>query len=128
MPGASQFIQMVVALLFIIVLANYLLKKLNGLNQGKSKAIKIIERVPMSKNSSLCIVQVGSQYFLMSFSDQSSEVIKEFTQEEKEDIQQRIFQKNTVITEVADTKKFSGNLKELLEQLKSKYNDSFNKD
>lgn len=128
MPEASQFLQMVAALIFIIVLANYLLKKLNRINQGNSKAIKIIERVPVSKNSSLCIVQVGSQYFLMSFSDQSSEVIKEFTQEEKEDIQQRLFQQNTAITQVSDTKKVSGNLKELLQQLKSKYNDSFNKD
>ncbi|MEC6747127.1 flagellar biosynthetic protein FliO [Marinilactibacillus sp. XAAS-LB27] len=128
MPEASQFLQMVAALIFIIVLANYLLKKLNRINQGNSKAIKIIERVPVSKNSSLCIVQVGSQYFLMSFSDQSSEVIKEFTQEEKEDIQQRLFQQSTAITQVSDTKKVSGNLKELLQQLKSKYNDSFNKD
>ncbi|WP_208558981.1 flagellar biosynthetic protein FliO [Marinilactibacillus kalidii] len=124
----SQISQMVAALLFIIVLANYLLKKLNKLNQGNSKAIKIIERVPVSKNSSLCIVQVGNQYFLMSFTDQSSEVIKEFSQQEKEDLQQRIHQQNVTTKEKTDVIKLTNGFKNALNKLKSKYNDSFKDD
>lgn len=128
MPGVDQFIQMLIALLLIIVLANFLLKKLNNVNQVRSKAIKIIERVPVSKSSSLCIVQVGSQYMLMSFSEHSNEVIKEFSQQEKEEIQQRIYQEKQEIKNMTDLKKLTGDLKGKYEQLKEKYGNSFKQD
>jgi flagellar protein FliO/FliZ len=85
--------QMITALVVIVFLANFLLKKLNGLQQPSSQVIKIIERVQVSKSSSLCIVQVESEYMLMSISERSNEVIKTFTDEEKEAIQQRLAKK-----------------------------------
>lgn len=85
--------QMITALVVIVFLANFLLKKLNGLQQPASQVIKIIERVQVSKSSSLCIVQVESEYMLMSISETSNEVIKTFTNEEKEAIQQRLAKK-----------------------------------
>ncbi|WP_161878906.1 flagellar biosynthetic protein FliO [Alkalibacterium sp. MB6] len=91
--GLPDVLQMLFALAVIIILANYLLKKLNTLSRSSSKLINVIERVPVSKHSSLCIVQVESDYLLMSVSDTSSDVIKTFTQEEKEAIQLKLAKK-----------------------------------
>lgn len=126
--GVSQFVQMLFALFLIIILANFLLKRLDRMNQVRSKAIKIIERVPVSKSSSLCIVQIGTQYMLMSFSESGNEVIKEFSQKEKEDIQKRIHQQTQDTKNITDLKKITGDLKGKYSQLKKKYEDSFKQD
>lgn len=85
-----DIIQMIFALAVIIFLANFLLKKLGSFQKSTSQIIKIIERVPVSKSSSLCIVQVESEYMLMSISETSNEVVKTFSKEEKEAIQLRL--------------------------------------
>lgn len=87
-------LQMIASLVVIVFLANFLLRKLNKFQQPSSQVIKIIERVQVSKTSSLCIVQVESDYMLMSISDTSNEVIKTFTTEEKDAIQQRLNKKH----------------------------------
>ena len=92
--GLPELLQMIASLVVIVFLANFLLKKLNKFQQPSSQVIKIIERVPVSKTSSLCIVQVESEYMLMSISDTSNEVIKTFTTEEKDAIQQRLNKKH----------------------------------
>lgn len=92
--GLPELLQMIASLVVIVFLANFLLKKLNKFQQPSSQVIKIIERVQVSKTSSLCIVQVESDYMLMSISDTSNEVIKTFTKEEKEAIQQRLNKKH----------------------------------
>ena len=92
--GLPDMLQMIASLVVIVFLANFLLKKLNKFQQPSSQVIKIIERVPVSKTSSLCIVQVESDYMLMSISDTSNEVIKTFTKEEKDAIQQRLNKKH----------------------------------
>lgn len=89
----NDIIQMILALALIIFLANFLLKKLGSFQKSTSQIIKIIERVPVSKSSSLCIVQVESEYMLMSLSESSNEVIKTFSDEEKEAIQLRLARK-----------------------------------
>lgn len=126
--GLGQVFQMLAALFVIIVLANYLLKKLNKINQVRTKAIKVIERVPVSKSSSLCIVQVGNQYMLMSFSEQGSTVVKEFTVEEKAEIQQKIHQQTKEVGDATDIKKITGTLKGKVHQFKEKYEHSFKQD
>lgn len=92
--GLPDMLQMIASLVVIVFLANFLLKKLNKFQQPSSQVIKIIERVQVSKTSSLCIVQVESDYMLMSISDTSNEVIKTFTKEEKDAIQQRLNKKH----------------------------------
>lgn len=92
--GLPELLQMIASLVVIVFLANFLLKKLNKFQQPSSQVIKIIERVQVSKTSSLCIVQVESDYMLMSISDTSNEVIKTFTTEEKDAIQQRLNKKH----------------------------------
>lgn len=116
--------QMVMALALIIVLANFLLKKLNKMNQISSKAITIIERVPVSKSSSLCIVQIGSQYLLMSFSEKGNEIIKEFTSEEKAEIQYRLYRKQEAAKEIFDLKKYQNGFKDTFEKVKEKYQEN----
>ena len=93
--GFTDILQMIASLVVIVFLANFLLKKLNGIQQPSSQVIKIIERVPVSKTSSLCIVEVGSDYLLMSLSETSNEVVKTFTDDEKEAIQQRLSKKQS---------------------------------
>lgn len=92
--GLPDILQMIASLVVIVFLANFLLKTLNKFQQPSSQVIKIIERVQVSKTSSLCIVQVESDYMLMSISDTSNEVIKTFTKEEKDAIQQRLNKKH----------------------------------
>lgn len=92
--GLPELLQMIASLVVIVFLANFLLRKLNKFQQPSSQVIKIIERVQVSKTSSLCIVQVESDYMLMSISDTSNEVIKTFTTEEKDAIQQRLNKKH----------------------------------
>lgn len=91
--GLADLLQMIAALGVIILLANYLLKKLNNFQHSTSTIIKVIERVPVSKNASLCIVQVESDYLLMSMTENSNEVLKTFDEKEKEAIQQKLARK-----------------------------------
>lgn len=93
--GLAELVQMIASLVVIVFLANFLLKKLNKFQQPSSNVIKVIERVQVSKTSSLCIVEVGSAYMLMSISETSNEVIKTFTPEEKEAIEQRLSKKHS---------------------------------
>lgn len=90
--GLADIGQMLIALSVTVLLANFLLKKLNNVSRSTSDVIKVIERVPVSKSSSLSIVQVESEYLLMSISETKSEVIKTFTQDEKEAIQKRLIE------------------------------------
>lgn len=76
----------ILALVVIIWLANKILHKLNDYMQGQSRAIEIIERFSISKNSSLAIVKILQGYYLMSFSEQSNEILKELQREEIEEL------------------------------------------
>lgn len=84
----NYILRSIFALIVIIWLANVLLRKLNSYMQGQSKAIQIIERFSISKNSSLTIVKILNNYYLMSFNENSSEILKEFTTEEIDEITQ----------------------------------------
>lgn len=74
--------QSIFALLLIIWLANVLLSKLSQYTQGQSKTIQVIERFSVSKNSSLAIVKIVNQFYLMSFNEDRNEIVKEFTANE----------------------------------------------
>lgn len=115
--GFEQVLQMILALGVIILLANYLLKKLNTLTRSSSAVIKVIERVPVSKTSSLSIVQINSEYMLMSMTETTNEVLKTFSKEEKEAIQQRLAEKTqaqSLVHKDAYLSKVVGNAKELI--------------
>lgn len=81
----------IAALAVIILLANVLLKKLHTFSGKQQGAIHVIERIPVSKSSSLAIVKIAKQYYLMSFNDSGSEILKEFTPEEaKEFVESKV--------------------------------------
>lgn len=121
-------IQMLFALAFIIVLANVILKKLSGMQQAQSKAIKILERVPVSKSSALCIVEIANNYYLMSVSDKGTEMIRELSEEERIEIDQRLTQKKEAIKQSLDISQYSNWAKKKYTKAKEKYHQTFGSD
>lgn len=77
-----SLIQTLIVLIIVIVLANFLLKYLNKYMLGKNKIVKIIERVCVNKNSYISIVDICGKYYLMSFSEEGNEILRELDQEE----------------------------------------------
>lgn len=77
-----SLIQTLIILAIVIFLANWILKYLNKYMSGKTKLIKIIERTQVNKNSYLSVVNICGQYYLMSFNENSSEILKELSEEE----------------------------------------------
>lgn len=123
-----MILQMFAALAFIIVLANIILKKLSTMQQSQAKAIKIIERAPVSKTSALCIVDIASTYYLMSVSDTGNEIIRELTEEEKVDIDRKMTQKQEALKESLDFSRYSNWTKKKANKLKDKYQETFGSD
>ena len=81
--GLSYVLKSVVALIVIILAANYGLKYLNTFMTKRNQVIKVIERTPISKSSALSIVEIADTYYLMSFTDTRNEILRELTAEEK---------------------------------------------
>lgn len=75
--GFEFVMKSMAALVVIIVAANYLIKQLNRLALNGTKHLRIIERMPLSKTSSLYIVEVQGKYYLMSVTEQRNDILKE---------------------------------------------------
>ncbi|APZ49637.1 hypothetical protein BW721_08190 [Jeotgalibaca sp. PTS2502] len=75
--GITYVLKMVVALVVIIFSANILLQKMNQLSSKGSPNMKVIERLALSRTSSICIVEVMEKYYLMSCTEQHNEILKE---------------------------------------------------
>ena len=84
--GLEYVLKSVLALIVIIFLANKLLGYMNTIMNKQTKAIRIIERMPVNKNSSMCIVEMLGSYYLMSFTEGRNEILKEFTEDESQAI------------------------------------------
>lgn len=84
--GLEYVLKSVLALIVIIFLANKLLSYMNTMMNKQTKAIRIIERMPVNKNSSMCIVEMLGSYYLMSFTEGRNEILKEFTEAESQAI------------------------------------------
>lgn len=80
--GFEYVLKSVLALIVIIFLANKLLGYMNTIMNKQTKAIRIIERMPVNKNSSMCIVEMLGSYYLMSFTEGRNEILKEFSEDE----------------------------------------------
>lgn len=123
--GWWNVIQMLVALACIILLANFLLKKLNQLNHIQSKAIHILEKVPVSKSSSLCIVEIANSYYVMSIGEKGNDILKELSAEECREVDERLNKKQESLKQSLDLKKYTSTFKETLEKAKETYQDKF---
>lgn len=117
----QSIVRTILALVIIIWLANLLLGKLNHYMEKQSRSIEIIERFSITKNSSLAIVKIVNSYYLMSFSEDSNEILKEFTAEEVYEIVEVMKEQET-----RDPSQFIDQLD--FSKWKEKYADFFNRD
>ncbi len=72
------------ALVLVIYLINILVRYLSKYSRQDDKMVKILERVPLDANLSIYIIEVLGEYFLLSSSKESSEILRELDGEEVE--------------------------------------------
>lgn len=74
---------------FVIWAAYYTSKKIatSSTSFGNSKYMQVIDRMMFGKEVAVVIVKIGEKYFLVSQSSAGVELIREFTDEEFEEIQ-----------------------------------------
>ena len=77
-------IQTIILLLIVIGLANISLRYLNKHIKKHNKLIKVIERVSISNNSSIAIVEICGDYYLMSFTNTNNKVLEKLDREKIE--------------------------------------------
>lgn len=80
----KMILKLVIALPFVIFII-YASLKFGGTkfqNMQSSKFIKIIERVPLSKDNSLLVVKIGDKFYVMSSASGKVEVIFKLNDEE----------------------------------------------
>lgn len=90
MESFIYILRSILALIVVVWVANIALRYLNNLSIHDKKSIQIVERISVSKASSLAIVKIVNDYYLMSFSDNSTETLQKFTHEEVIEIEKRI--------------------------------------
>lgn len=69
-------------LIAIIILANISLRKLNSVLLKPNKAIKIHEKLSVEANSSLAIVEILDEFYLMSLTSSDNKIIRKLEKEE----------------------------------------------
>lgn len=67
----------IVFLIIIIFMINICLKTLGKYTNQSKKNFRIIQKIAVSKTSSIGIVQVIDTYYVMSFSENHNEILKE---------------------------------------------------
>ncbi|MDT2815868.1 flagellar biosynthetic protein FliO [Vagococcus carniphilus] len=77
----------IVFLVVIILLIQITLTYVNKFNQTQSKNIEIIEKLSVSKDSSMAIVLVCGSYYLMSLTPSGNQMIKKLNEIEVREIQ-----------------------------------------
>ncbi|GAJ26323.1 flagellar biosynthesis protein FliZ [Liquorilactobacillus sucicola DSM 21376 = JCM 15457] len=77
-----SLIKISVFLLIIIYLINVSLKYLNKYTNQTNNTFQILRKIAVSKTSSIGIVQIVDKYYVMSFSEQQNQILKELTAEE----------------------------------------------
>lgn len=73
-------------LIMVIVLVNLLLRYVNKYMTKNNNIIRIIERLSTNKDSSLCVVMICNKYYLMSFTKEGHNILKDLQEEEVEEI------------------------------------------
>lgn len=90
MESFIYIVRSILALIVVVWVANIALRYLNSLSIHDKKSIQIIERISVSKASSLAIVKIVNDYYLMSFSESATETLQKFTPEEVKEIEVRM--------------------------------------
>ena len=90
MESLLYILRTLVALVIVIWLANVAIKYLNNYSKNDMRNIQIVERISVSKASSLAIVKIVNDYYLMSFSEDKNEIIQKFSKDEVFKIEERL--------------------------------------
>lgn len=98
MESIFYIVKSIIALVAVIWLANVALKYINKISNNQNRSIQIVERISVSKASSLAIVKILDDYYLMSFSEQNNETLQKFTKEEAAEIEARLEEQKSVGT------------------------------
>lgn len=122
--GLGYVVKSIFALVVIIFIANYSLKYLNTFMTKKGKAIRIIERTAINKNSSICIVEIAGTYYVMSFTETHNEILRELTETEKMSVihSQKIDESNQEFPDSLKNKPI-----QLFKQFQTKYQNFYEK-
>lgn len=75
-------LKMIIFLIVIIYAINWTLKYLNRYTNQSSEVIEVIQRLGVSKSSSIAIVKILDQHYIMSLSENQNQIIKILTAEE----------------------------------------------
>lgn len=119
MESLFYILRSIAALIAVIWLVNVVLKYLNKFSNKKTNSIQIIERITVSKTSSLAIVRIIDEFYLMSISETSSEILQKLDAEETE-----VIKHNQITQEESIPNEY---LKKIdLKKVKEKYADYFN--
>lgn len=70
----------------VIVLANIVLRYVNRYMTKNNNIIKIVERLSTNKDSSICVVKICDKYYLMSFTKESHNILKDLNKDVVEEI------------------------------------------
>lgn len=81
-----SLLQGIVMLILVLILAGFSLRFLNKYMTKQNKMIKVIERVSLSNNSSLSVVDICGEYYLMSFTANDNKILKKLDREEVKSI------------------------------------------
>ena len=111
--------KMIVFLIVIIYTINWSLKYLNRYTSQTSDTIQVIQRLGVSKTSSIAIVKILEQYYVMSLSEHQNQIIRILTPVE-------VLQYQTTLTPEVEPfvpSAFSDLVKSKVEQLTKKKED-----
>lgn len=81
-----NIIQSIIILIIVIILANFSLKYINKYMTRHSKLINIVERMQINSNSSIGIVNICGDYYLMSFTANDNKILKKLDKDEVETV------------------------------------------
>ena len=90
MTSFFLLIKTIVFLLAIILLIRITLIYVDKYSKNKSQNIKIIEKVSLGKDTSIVIVFLCGNYFLMSISQTENKIIKELNDAEVKELEMKI--------------------------------------
>ncbi|MEW8973753.1 MAG: flagellar biosynthetic protein FliO [Tissierellaceae bacterium] len=90
LSNGLTLLKTIVVLIIVIGIANISLRVVNKNMKKHNRIIKTIERVPVGNNSSIGIVQICGDYYLMSFSGSDNRILKELDREKVEDMVKEI--------------------------------------
>lgn len=97
-------IKMVVFLIVILYLVVQALKFLNKQMNPENSILQVIQRISVSKSSSIAIVKMFDRYYVMSISENQNQIIKELTLDEIQSL--KAFQKEQALKQSQLPKEF----------------------